>query len=581
MTALPKISERDIRARVGEASFEKGEDYYQDGAILSPHRQGMTIRSRCEGSSGGPYRVEVTFDAKGIASADCSCPVGGYCKHVAALLLTWKNRPESFREVEETDTALEKRSREELIALIKLMLRREPDLEVLLNSPLPGARRAGEPARPEAYRRQAELAFDRDTDEWGAAGEIADELEALVEDGKQFLAAKDVAGATAVYQGVLETVLENYESVHDEEGDLHRIVYACSEGLSKCLEAEADPARRETVLRVLFEVYRLDTERGGIGLSDGVPDFAEVCTPEERRMIAGWVREALAAGGGGRDWSRGQFGGLLLELEADEMDDEAFLRVCRETGRRQDLVDRLLDRGRIDEAVRAAEEGTSDGELLSLADLLVSRRRGEVAERLVRERAQKSSDSRLLEWLKKRAAARHDSAAVLDLSEKLFRARPSIEGYREVRKLAEKEGTWASLRPKLMTFLEAHRPKSVLIRAHLENGDVDRALEAMKGEPASHNWRYGFGHETELEVAKAAEKERPRAALEIYRRKAEGNISCRNRDSYRAAAQFLKKVRDLYKQLGDEAGWAQYVGRLRQQHRSLRALMEEMNRARL
>src|SRR5262245_16272731 len=107
MSALPKITERDIRARVGDTSFERGVPYARDGSIRGPHRQGMTIRSRCEGTSGGPYRVEVTFDAKGIASAGCSCPVGGggYCKHVAALLLTWKNRPGDFSEVEETDTA--------------------------------------------------------------------------------------------------------------------------------------------------------------------------------------------------------------------------------------------------------------------------------------------------------------------------------------------------------------------------------------------------------------------------------------------------------------------------------------------
>jgi uncharacterized Zn finger protein len=179
MKTLPRITDKDILTRVGESSFDKGEDYYQGRAILNPHRQGMTLKARCEGSSGGPYRVEVTFDQDGIAQADCSCPVGdgGYCKHVAALLLTWKNRPKDFREVEETDTALEKRSREELIALIKLMLRREPDLEVLLDAPLPGVRSPGAVAKPEAYRRQADLAFDRDTSEWGTVGDVAAELE--------------------------------------------------------------------------------------------------------------------------------------------------------------------------------------------------------------------------------------------------------------------------------------------------------------------------------------------------------------------------------------------------------------------
>ncbi len=56
----------------------------------------MTLKALCQGSAASPYRVEVTFSQKGIASTNCSCPVGagGYCKHVAALLLTWLHEPE-------------------------------------------------------------------------------------------------------------------------------------------------------------------------------------------------------------------------------------------------------------------------------------------------------------------------------------------------------------------------------------------------------------------------------------------------------------------------------------------------------
>jgi uncharacterized Zn finger protein len=574
---IPTITENEIRARVGERSFERGEDYYADGAIRAPYRQGMTLKARCEGTSGGPYRVEVTFDEGGIASAHCSCPVGdgGSCKHVAALLLTWKNRPKDFKEIEETDRALEGRSREELVALIKLMLRREPDLEVLLDAPLPGVRGAGSPPEPGTYRRQAELAFERDTSEWGAAGEVAAELEGILEDGKEFLAARDFAGATAVYQGVLEVVLDNFETLRDDEGSLHRVVFACARGLAECLDAADDPARREGILRALFDVYALDVRLGGVDLSAEVPDFAEVGTPDERRLLAGWAREALRPGLS--EWAQRCFGGLLLDLEAEEMDDETYLRTCRETGRRQDLVDRLLELGRVEEAIREAEQG-SDWELLGLADLFVSRRRGTVADELVEQRAQKSKDTRLLEWLKKRAAGRHDGAAVLELSEKLFRAQPSLEGYRELRKLAEKQGTWAEMEPELLSFLGRSKRKDVLIRVYLEKGDIDSALEGVKGE-RTDLYNYSFG--MKLEVAKAAEKTRPQAALEIYRREAEALIAGRSRGYYAAACGHLKKVRDLHKQLGDEAGWAKYVQRLREQHRSLRALMDEMNKARL
>jgi uncharacterized Zn finger protein len=579
MTTLPKVTEKTIRGRVGERSLALGERYFRDGSVFNMRRQGRTLKARCQGSHDEAYRVEVTLGDKGVAEADCSCPVGGggHCKHVAAVLLAWRHGPEEFTEVEELDQALGRRSKEELIALIKQMLRRQPDLELLLDMPLPGAAPAGTAVSPDAYRRQAEAAFHgQDGYEWGAASAIADDLLAVKEVGDEFLRREDHAGAAAVYEGILAAVRDNYQTVHDEEGDLHVVVGDCSEGLGKCLDAETDPARREAILRALFEVVRFDIDQGGIGLSDRAPDLEEHATQAERRTLASWVRQAMADA---RDWSRETLGGWLLDLEADTLDDEAFLRVCRETGRTHDLVDRLLQLGRLEEAVREAERA-SDWELLSMADLFVSRRHGDVAERLVRERSRKSHDTNLLEWLKKRAIEHKDSAAALGLADTVFRAQPSLERYKEIRKLARKVGRWDALRPRLLEFLQDERHAYVLIPVYLDEGEIGRALEAVKPErPSAYGYGYGYG--MALEVAKAAEKARPQAALEIYRRQAEGLIDQRGRGAYQEACKFLKKVRDLYQRLDEGAAWTRYVGRLREQHRSLRALQEELTKARL
>src|SRR5436190_2423500 len=105
MSALPNIAEADIRARIGDTSFERGEEYFGSGAIFDARKQGRTLKAECTGTSAPSYRLWVTFDDQGIAQADCSCPVGsgGFCKHTAALLLTWLDRPQMFVEVEEID----------------------------------------------------------------------------------------------------------------------------------------------------------------------------------------------------------------------------------------------------------------------------------------------------------------------------------------------------------------------------------------------------------------------------------------------------------------------------------------------
>ncbi len=82
-------------------------------------------------------------------------------------------------------------------------------------------------------------------------------------------------------------------------------------------------------------------------------------------------------------------------------------------------------------------------------------------------------------------------------------------------------------------------------------------------------------------VLRTAEKSRPRAALDIYRQYAEEIIRQRSRNSYPTACKYLKRTRELYKQLGEEREWTSYVTKLRETNRNLRALMEEMSKAKL
>jgi uncharacterized Zn finger protein len=78
----------DIRTWVGDQSFSRGQRYHRQKAITNPRRQGDTLKAHCFGSAPQPYRVAVTLGKSGIISDRCSCPIGGRCKHVAALLLT-------------------------------------------------------------------------------------------------------------------------------------------------------------------------------------------------------------------------------------------------------------------------------------------------------------------------------------------------------------------------------------------------------------------------------------------------------------------------------------------------------------
>ena len=168
--------------------------------------------------------------------------VGGYCKHVGALLLTWLDQPDAFRVVAEPDADLEQRSKEELIALIKQMLRLQPDLETLLEVALPGGDRRRTPVNPETYRRQVSSAFRRGGNDWMVSSRIATDIGITVSAGDGFLALDDYASASIVYQAVAQGILEHYEMIHDEDGDLCEVVDRCVEGLGCCLARGGEDA---------------------------------------------------------------------------------------------------------------------------------------------------------------------------------------------------------------------------------------------------------------------------------------------------------------------------------------------------
>ncbi|HWE62477.1 MAG TPA: SWIM zinc finger family protein [Chloroflexota bacterium] len=586
MTTIPSIGEHAILEQVGERSFALGQQYVESDAIFEARQQGMSLKARCEGTSGGPYRVQVNFDGDRIKDASCSCPVGegGHCKHVAALLLTWLRDPAQFMEIEETETALERRSKAELIALIKQMLRQQPTLELLLETPLPVAGARPQRVDGETYRRQVAAVFRGVEYEWGEEIGIASELDAIKAIGDGFLEQGQYANALAVYEAILTRVLDQFESFSDEGGELGGVVTDCVDGLGACLAAETDTVTREAILRQLFAVFQADTGFGGFGLSDAVPELLmSHASADERQLVADWVWKALPTGGNwSGDFARQTYGAFLLQLRADTLQDEEYLRISRETGRLHDLVARLLALGRVDEAIAEAARA-DDHPLLGLADLLAQHEQGEAAERLVRERSATSQDRRLQVWLKDRYRARNDLAAALDIALPLFRAMPDLGQYRELRTLAQQLDRWEALRPELLTALRDSRHTNLLIEVYLDDGDIDRALETLNAAQApGARVGYGFHHfpgAIELKVAEAAEASRPQAAREIYQRYAERLIEARGRENYQVASTLLAKVRDLYARLGDQEEWTHAIAALREKNRALRALKDELARA--
>jgi uncharacterized Zn finger protein len=579
MTNLPQLSEADIHGWTDPRSFGRGQRYYHSGHIINPRRQGDTLKARCIGSRPQPYRVEITLGRDGIAYGECSCPVGagGHCKHAVALLLTWLHESSTFTVVEDLKTALERLSKSELIVLIQRMLDRYPDLETVLELPIVGETEEAPPVNADVIQRQAQGAFAGiGYDDWVDVRSIADQLLQLVDIGDDYVEIGQWRDAATIYQTVMDEALDGYGMLHDETGYLNEVVDRCVEGLEGCLVATEDPFRREMLLQALFHVYRWDMDFGGIDMGYRAPDIIlELATPEEKRQVSAWVREALSSDGS--RWARQAYGHLLLQLEEAWLDDQAFLQFCRETGRREDLVERLLVLDRVEEAIEVARRA-NDYELLCLADVFLAQDHSDLAERLIRERLRSTRDRHLTGWLKERALARGDQEEALALAEGLFWERPSLRGYEELRTLARPLERWNDLRAAILSRLAEEEKRTLLIEIHLEENEVDHALEILEQMRGTPRRRWAVDHLI-LQVAQAAEEERPREAIRLYKEAAEQLIARRGRGNYAVAASYLTRARDIHGRLDETWAWTTYIAELRASNPRLRALKDELNKA--
>ena len=593
--ASDRLPTSTIRRRFDDRSYERGRAYFRNGAVFDARRTrtaaDLTLRAKVEGSSEPFYRVELSIAGDRIGPAECTCPVddGGRCKHTAAVLLTWRETPEAFVEADDPGAALARRSKAELIALIGAMLDREPDLESLIGLTAPPAAGRSGMTDPQPYRRRVVEAFRSAGYGWEADDTLTAEVRGLARIARTFRERGDAAAAAAVCGGVLAGFAAEYETFEDETGHVVTAAAECCALLGDCLpDLTDDPAARERAIDALFELLRFDIGWGGMGVADAADAaLAEHATPAERAVLAERVAEALRASRGDDEftsrWNEERWGEFLLNLEAADLDTDAWLARCRTLGLTDQLIDRLLDEGRIDEAVEELERSDTP-RLPEYADRLMSLGHPDLAERLVVDRRVRDGDRinwRLVEWLESFHVSRRDWAAALGIARPLFEARPTLEGYRTVREYAEKQGTWDAVRGELRSVLNERATVTERIRVHVEEGEIADALALLPARPRRGN-TWGADHvspDLRTEVARAAEESHPEEALTIYRDRIDTLIAARGRTNYAAACDLIKAVQRVHRRRGELEEADRFATRVREENPRLRALRDEMDRA--
>src|SRR6266566_1175671 len=212
---------------------------------------------------------------------------------------------------------LEQREKPELIVIIQHMLRQEPALQWLLMTPLPTASSRKSSFDPEVYRQQVLAAMAAGSPQ-RKRGEVERRLTAIKSIADEFAAQENYAAALSIYEVLVSEVIDHFNDYRDEYVAFSMILMGCIDGLDSCFAGEEDnPEMRLRVIGVLFAIYRFYTD-SWMDLDEDIPGLlVGNSTPEERQVIAGWLRDALAQtkAEGSAGYSRQRYEAFLAVLE--------------------------------------------------------------------------------------------------------------------------------------------------------------------------------------------------------------------------------------------------------------------------
>jgi uncharacterized Zn finger protein len=548
--------------------FERGEEYYESGAIYRFSVSGDGITAKLHGNY-GDYTVRIQ-DAGDELDMDCDCPYEGYvCKHIVAVLL--RHLEGEHEEIEPTDAdtpgalkqALEAISHKELLGLIlKLSDERSDFRRMLLAnvsiSPQIINKQPKDAKKVKSLKKEISDFFNeleyRSEYDYDYYDYEYDEDEEYPELDSVFEVAKTLnpTDQIEVFWHVLSCGNDMFEdyAIGTEQIEEAAALYAEAVGKLGLAHKEVRPYFDSLVGALGWDMCSYGE------VSQAIKNALEaICTaPEDYLYLISKLKRSHHPEA--NDWVAGYY----LKLG----DEENYLRVrqanLKTEAQYMELAQYWKKKGDEEKYVVTLEGWVSN-----------LPKRADEAEFDPFSYARSEETETVLGALEKHYRDQKDDTNLCRILMTMAKYDEiTLALYKQVEKASEKLGKWNEFRPALIE-LAKKQDLETLAKIYLYEKDWEAAIQL-----ARRNTR---DEVVQALVADGVKEHRPEESIKIYQKLVQSYIDMQSREHYRTAARYADKIKSIYLSiLGDKGSWQRYIERIRDNYPRHRALQDEFRR---
>lgn len=580
--SIPQISEFTIRRHANAKSFQRGEAYYEAGAVNAVTQRGHLLQADVVGTQAKPYHVNLSFDSSGLTSVNCTCAYDfeGWCKHIVATMLVCARNSENIQQRPTLEQLLERLDHIQTQRLLQELVTEYPPLIEAIDRHVswmtnPAVQETTKPLRrstidPAPFHFQVRQIL-RDTVRYFEEGyeedPIAEELLSVVQTAVDFSERGEGENAIAILEVITSTCVENWDDVAEYGAENDEIVGELNNAWCEAiLSVELTPEEKVDI-QINLEAWQ----------DEWNADFGMIM----EALRQGWDYPPLVQVLQGNITERGAWEEdvpdyaddlALIRLKILERQEryQEYLYLAAAEGQTQQYLTMLGRLGRVEEAIDAAQtQMNSMEEAFALAKTLSVQGALQQALDIAQSGLNLPGNCQyeLGIWTSDLALEWGNSEAALLAIKAAFHVKPCFVDYQKMEELAGEN--WESLKTDLLIIVRTYGSwgtESAKVDIFLYEELIDDAI-AIVSELSS------YYSELIHRVMDAAISHNPGWVITNARRRAEKIMDAGKAEYYYYAVEWLKKARNAYLESGKKADWLSYRENLIQTHTRKHKLM--------